>query len=77
VLKEDIVTEIDFAYFNYEHGGLVDGRDHFFSSGRGYDYGGLVRVAGSGGPWVAVQQASGGGRRNTRAPFCAGPVDIA
>jgi hypothetical protein len=46
--------EIDFAYFNYEHGGLVDGRDHFFSSGRGYDFGGLIRVAGSGGRWPNV-----------------------
>jgi hypothetical protein len=42
------MTEIDFAYFNFEHGGLIDGRDHFFSSGRGYDFGGLVRVAGGG-----------------------------
>ena len=40
-------TEIDFGYFNYEHGGLIDGRDHFYSSGRGYDFGGLVRVADS------------------------------
>jgi hypothetical protein len=48
------VTEIDFAYFNYEHGGLIDGRDHFFSSGRGYDFSGLIRVAGSGGRWPHV-----------------------
>jgi hypothetical protein len=49
-----IMTEIDFAYFNFEHGGLIDGRDHFYSSGRGYDFGGLIRVAGSGGRWPHV-----------------------
>jgi endonuclease/exonuclease/phosphatase family metal-dependent hydrolase len=48
------MTEIDFAYFNYEHGGLVDGGDHFSGSGRGYDFGGLVRVAGDGGRWPHV-----------------------
>jgi hypothetical protein len=48
------VTEIDIAYFNYEHGGLIDGRDHFFSSGRGYDFSGLVRAAGSGGRWPHI-----------------------
>ncbi len=48
------MTEIDVAYFNYEHGGLIDGRDHFFSSGRGYRFDGLIRVAGSGGRWPHV-----------------------
>jgi hypothetical protein len=48
------VTEIDFAYFNYEHGGLVDGQDQFYGSGRGYDFGGLVRVAGDGGRWPHI-----------------------
>lgn len=45
------MTEIDFAYFNYEHGGLTGGHDHAYSSGRGYDFGGLVRVAGDQGRW--------------------------
>jgi endonuclease/exonuclease/phosphatase family metal-dependent hydrolase len=30
------------------------GRDHFYSSGRGYDFGGLVRVAGDGGRWPHI-----------------------
>jgi hypothetical protein len=36
------VTEIDFAYFNCEHDGLVDGRDYAYNSGRGDNYDGLV-----------------------------------
>jgi len=48
------VTEIDFAYFNYEHGGLIDGQDRFFSSGRGYNLGGLVRVAGDSDRWAHI-----------------------
>jgi len=48
------VTEIDFAYFNYEHGGLTGGHDHAYSSGRGYDFGGLVRVAGDQGRWPHI-----------------------
>jgi hypothetical protein len=48
------MTEIDFAYFNYEHGGLVDGRDRFYSSGRGYRFDGLVRVAGDSGRWPHI-----------------------
>ncbi len=48
------MTEIDFAYFNYEHGALIDGRDHFYRSGRGYRFGGLVRVAGDGGRWPHI-----------------------
>jgi endonuclease/exonuclease/phosphatase family metal-dependent hydrolase len=46
--------EIDFAYFNYEHGGLADGHDHAYSSGRGYRLGGLARVAGDGGRWPHI-----------------------
>jgi hypothetical protein len=38
------VTEIEFAYFNFEHGGLADGEDRFYSSGRDYDFTGLVRA---------------------------------
>jgi hypothetical protein len=48
------VTEIDFAYFNYEHFGLADGHDHAYSSGRGYRFDGLVRVAGDGGRWPHI-----------------------
>jgi len=48
------VTEIDFAHFNYEHGGLTGGHDHAYSSGRGYDFGGLVRVAGDQGRWPHI-----------------------
>jgi hypothetical protein len=48
------MTDIDFAYFNFEHGGLADGHDHAFSSGQGYDYRGLVRVAGDQGRWPHV-----------------------
>ena len=48
------MTEIDFAYFNYEHGGLIDGQDRFFSSGRGYNLGGLVRVAGDSDRWAHI-----------------------
>lgn len=48
------MTEIDFAYFNYEHGGLAGGHDHAYSSGRGYDFAGLVRVAGDQGRWPHV-----------------------
>jgi hypothetical protein len=48
------VTDLDIAYFNFEHGGLHDGKDHFFSSGRGYDFSGLVRVAGDGGRWAHI-----------------------
>jgi hypothetical protein len=49
-----IVTEIDFAYFNYEHGGLIGGHDHAYSSGCGYDFGGLVRIAGDQGRWAHI-----------------------
>lgn len=45
------MTEIDLAYFNYEHGGRVCGEDRLYSSGRGYDFAGLVRVAGDQGRW--------------------------
>lgn len=48
------MTEIDFAYFNFEQGGLIDGRDNAYSSGRGYDFNGLVRVAGDGGRWPHI-----------------------
>ena len=36
------MTEIDFAFFNYEHGGLIGGEDRFYSSGRGYRFDDLV-----------------------------------
>jgi endonuclease/exonuclease/phosphatase family metal-dependent hydrolase len=49
-----VTTEIEFAYWNYEHGGLIDGDDHFFSSGRGYRFDSLVRVAGDGGRWPHI-----------------------
>lgn len=48
------MTEIDLAYFNYEHGGLLNGHDHAYSSGSGYRFGGLVRVAGDGGRWPHI-----------------------
>jgi hypothetical protein len=48
------VTEIDFAYFSYEHGGRICGKDRLDSSGRGYDFGGLVRVAGDRGRWPRI-----------------------
>ena len=48
------MTEVDFAYFNFPHGGLTCGEDHFYSSGRGYDFAGLVRVAGDGGRWPHI-----------------------
>jgi hypothetical protein len=48
------VTEIDVAYFNYDHGGLIGGHDHAYSSGRGYDFAGLVRVAGDQGRWPDI-----------------------
>ncbi len=48
------VTQIDFAYFNFEHGGLIGGEDSFYSSGRGYDFAGLVRVAGDQGRWPHI-----------------------
>jgi hypothetical protein len=48
------MTEIDFAYFNYEHGGLIGGEDRFCSSGRGYDFAGLARVAGDQGRWPHI-----------------------
>lgn len=48
------MTEIDFAYFNYEHGGLINGKDCFFSSGRGYEFAGLVRVAGDQDRWPHI-----------------------
>jgi hypothetical protein len=54
--------EIDFAYFNYEHGGLVDGHDHAYSSGRGYLLDGLIRVAGDGGRWPHVLAMGEGDR---------------
>jgi hypothetical protein len=48
------MTEIDFAYFNYEHGGLKNGHDYAYSSGHGYNFDGLVRVAGDGGRWPDI-----------------------
>ncbi len=48
------MTEIDFAYFNYEHGGLIGGEDRFYSSSRGYRFDGLVRVAGDQGRWPHI-----------------------
>jgi hypothetical protein len=48
------MTGIDFAYFNYEHGGLAGGEDRFYSSGRGYDFAGLVRVAGDQDRWPHI-----------------------
>ena len=56
------MTEIDFAYFNFEHGGLIDGKDCFFSSGRGYDFAGLVRVAGDQGRWAHILVVGEGDR---------------
>jgi hypothetical protein len=49
-----IVTEIDFAYFSYEHGGLIGGEDRFYSSGRGYDFAGRVRVTDDQGRWPHI-----------------------
>jgi hypothetical protein len=37
-----------------KHGGLVGGEDRFYSCGRGYDFAGLVRVAGDQGRWPHV-----------------------
>ena len=37
-----------------KHGGLIDGHDHAYSSGRGYDFAGLVRVAGDQDRWPHV-----------------------
>ena len=56
------MTEIDFAYFNYEHGGLIGGHDHAYSSGRGFDFAGLVRMAGPGeeAPHAGVVVVAGG-----------------
>lgn len=48
------MTRIDFAYFNYEHDGLIGGHDHAFSSGRSHDFADLVRVAGDGGRWPHI-----------------------
>jgi hypothetical protein len=48
------MTEIDFAFFNFEHGGLIGGEDRFYSSGRGYRFDGLVRVAGDQGRWPHI-----------------------
>ena len=48
------MTEIDVAYFNFEHGGLIGGHDHAYSSGRGYDFAGLVRVAGDQDRWPHI-----------------------
>ncbi len=56
------MTEIDFAYFNYEHGGLIDGHDHAYSSGRGYRFDGLVRVAGDQGRWAHILTMGEGDR---------------
>ena len=43
---------IDFAYFNYKHGGLVNGNS--LGDGGPYDYRGLVRVMGEDGRWPDV-----------------------
>lgn len=48
------MTEIDFAYFNFEHGGLIGGEDRFYGSGRSYRFDGLVRVAGDQGRWPHI-----------------------
>ena len=48
------MTEIDFAYFNSDHGGLIGGEDRFCSSGRGYQFDGLARVAGDQGRWPHI-----------------------
>ena len=56
------MTEIDFAYFNFEHGGLVAGEDRFYSSGCGYRFDGLVRVAGDQGRWPHVLMMGEGDR---------------
>jgi hypothetical protein len=43
------MTQIDLAYFNYAHGGLIGGGAR--GGGAGYDYTGLVRVIGEDDRW--------------------------
>ena len=46
------MTEIDFAYLNYEHGGLRD--TGCPGGGADYDYAGLVRVMSDGDRWPHI-----------------------
>jgi endonuclease/exonuclease/phosphatase family metal-dependent hydrolase len=49
------MAEIDFAYFNYEHGGARRAAGGIPDDMPGhYDYSGLVRVAGDGGRWPHI-----------------------
>jgi len=48
------LTELEIAYFNYEHGGLLDAQDRFYSTGHSRDFTGLVRVAGDQGRWPHI-----------------------
>ena len=56
------MREIDFSYFNFEHGGLIGGHDHAYSSGRGYDFAGLIRVAGDRDRWAYILVLGEAGR---------------
>jgi hypothetical protein len=46
------VTEIDLAYFNYEHGGLRN--TGYPGGGADYDYADLVRVMSDGDRWPHI-----------------------
>jgi len=48
------MTEIHVAYFSYGPGGVIDCHYRTCSSGRGYDFPGLARVAGDGGRWPRI-----------------------
>lgn len=39
------MTELEIAYFNYEHGGRSGAQDRFYSAGSLPGFTGLVRVA--------------------------------
>jgi hypothetical protein len=56
------MTQVSVAYFNYEHGGVIDCHCHAYSSEGGYDLPGLVRVAGDGGRWPHILSVGDGDR---------------
>lgn len=46
------MTVLELAYFNYQNGGLLAA--DLYGGGQGYDFRGLVRVAGDGGRWPHI-----------------------
>jgi hypothetical protein len=48
------MTELEIAYFNYEHGGRSQAQDRFYSTGTLPSVTGLVQVAGDQGRWPHI-----------------------